>query len=87
MRLKTVLGLVAAIGASGLLASAVQRDATPTKAPTDLSAQRVKYPSQPSGPRIACTATGCRPVPAGCTPVAGQDWDGNYSGFDEVVCR
>lgn len=51
---------------------------------TDFSSQRVTPPT--TRQQIACTATGCRPIPPGCTSTAGQDWDGNYSGYDRVVC-
>jgi hypothetical protein len=36
--------------------------------------------------RIACTAVGCQPIPAACTPVPGRTWSGLPTGYDVVVC-
>ena len=35
---------------------------------------------------IACTSTGCAPIPAGCRIETGFTQDGMLSGFDAVVC-
>ena len=37
--------------------------------------------------QIACTIDGCHPIPPGCHPEAGYNWDGIPTGFDIVVCR
>ncbi len=40
-----------------------------------------------SGGQIACTAFGCRRIPANCYPTQGYRWDGLPSGYDVIVCR
>jgi hypothetical protein len=40
-----------------------------------------RVPSQ-----IACTVGGCHPIPPGCRPQTGYNWDGIPTGFDIVVC-
>lgn len=35
---------------------------------------------------IACTATGCAPIPAGCRLEVGFSSEGSLSGYDSVVC-
>lgn len=37
--------------------------------------------------QIACTIYGCYPIPPGCHPETGYNWDGIPTGFDIVVCR
>jgi hypothetical protein len=39
-----------------------------------------------NGTQIACTRTGCRPIPRGCRIEIERDWDGLPTGFDEVIC-
>ena len=46
------------------------------------SSRRQREPGQ-----IACTVAGCQPVPPGCRPQTGYNWDGIPTGFDIVVCR
>jgi hypothetical protein len=36
--------------------------------------------------QIACTIAGCYPIPPGCRPETGYNWDGIPAGFDIVVC-
>jgi hypothetical protein len=36
--------------------------------------------------QIACTVSGCHPIPPGCRPQTGYNWDGIPTGFDIVVC-
>jgi hypothetical protein len=36
--------------------------------------------------QIACTIAGCHPIPPGCHPETGYNWDGIPTGFDVVVC-
>jgi prolyl-tRNA editing enzyme YbaK/EbsC (Cys-tRNA(Pro) deacylase) len=36
--------------------------------------------------QIACTVGGCHPIPPGCRPETGYNWDGIPTGFDIVVC-
>jgi hypothetical protein len=40
----------------------------------------------PPSARIACTALGCQPIPAACTPVPGRTWSGWPTGYDVIVC-
>lgn len=42
---------------------------------------RQREPSQ-----VACTELGCHPIPPGCHPQMGYNWDGIPTGFDIVVC-
>lgn len=55
-----------------------------------LSAAAKKSPpsreQRPPG-QIACTVSGCIPIPPGCHPETGYNWDGIPTGFDIVVCR
>jgi len=37
--------------------------------------------------QIACTIDGCHPIPPGCHPETGYNWDGIPTGFDIIVCR
>lgn len=41
--------------------------------------------AQPSG-QIACTFTGCHPIPPNCTIETEFDLWGNPTGYDRVVC-
>lgn len=41
--------------------------------------------ARPPG-QIACTVTGCHPIPPNCHPEMGYNWDGIPTGFDIVVC-
>jgi hypothetical protein len=36
--------------------------------------------------QIACTVSGCVPVPRGCGQVPGRTIDGSPSGFDLILC-
>ena len=36
--------------------------------------------------QVACTVAGCHPIPPGCHPQMGYNWDGIPTGFDIVVC-
>ena len=44
------------------------------------AAKRQREPSQ-----VACTELGCHPIPPGCHPQMGYNWDGIPTGFDIVV--
>ena len=37
--------------------------------------------------RIACTRTGCRDVPPGCSVEIERTLDGSPSGFEMIICR
>ena len=37
--------------------------------------------------QVACTELGCHPIPPGCHPQTGYNWDGMPTGFDIVVCQ
>jgi hypothetical protein len=63
-----------AIGDYGVMLSAATK-----KSP---SARQREVPGQ-----IACTIEGCHPIPPGCHPETGYNWDGIPTGFDIVVCR
>jgi hypothetical protein len=36
--------------------------------------------------RIACTRTGCHPVPSGCHVVMEHTWDDMPTGFEIIIC-
>jgi len=61
------------MGDREIVASATAKKTTP--------AQRHNAPRQ-----IACTIDGCHPIPPGCHPETGYNWDGIPTGFDIVVC-
>jgi len=46
------------------------------------AATRQQEPNQ-----VACTELGCHPIPRGCHPQTGYNWDGMPTGFDMVVCQ
>jgi hypothetical protein len=46
------------------------------------AASRQREPNQ-----VACTELGCHPIPTGCHPQIGYNWDGIPTGFDIVVCQ
>ncbi len=52
-----------------------------------IHSERRAHPARGSYGGVACGYGGCGPVPAGCTPTAGFDFWGNYSGQDDVYCR
>lgn len=52
---------------------------------TDFSAAKRKASPEPPS-QIACTPSGCQPVPAGCTPLYRMGREG-YTGFDQVICK
>jgi len=87
-----VLSVLVFVGLAGAFtAGAAERAADETaKAPLGivLSAAKKRSPSVQSGARsqIACTVSGCHPIPPGCRPQTGYNWDGIPSGFDVVVC-
>jgi hypothetical protein len=38
--------------------------------------------------QIACTMSGCRPIPRNCHPETEYNWfTGEPTGFDAIVCR
>ena len=37
--------------------------------------------------QVACAGLGCHPIPTGCHPQIGYNWDGIPTGFDIVVCQ
>jgi hypothetical protein len=69
----------------------------PAQAQSETVAQSAAAKKQPAKHRtakrqrpmhqVACTVFGCHPIPAGCHPETGYDWDGLPTGFDVVVCR
>lgn len=87
---KIIVQITAAAIALGCLSSgnqavvrtAVAADTSMLSAAAKKStATRQRAPSQ-----IACTELGCHPIPPGCHPQMGYNWDGIPTGFDIVVC-
>ena len=88
----SMLALAAAIalGSVAMSATSVPTQAqvaghplNPPTAKEHREAQRHKH----ERPRqIACTVTGCHPIPAHCHPEMGYNVDGIPTGFDIVVC-
>jgi len=56
------------------------------QADAQVSAKRKKPPPTSPGYQIACTRTGCHPIPRGCQIEKEFSWDGLPTGFDLVVC-
>ena len=82
--------IIGAAIALGLWSGADRAAAHATNQGTTLSAAAKK--SSPSRDRrepgqIACTVSGCNPIPPGCHPETGYNWDGIPTGFDIIVCR
>ena len=50
------------------------------------STNRNRRPAPSAGTQIACTRTGCHPIPRGCRIEKEFGWDGLPTGFDLVVC-
>jgi hypothetical protein len=81
MRIQSALAIVAFVTAAALAAPA------PGSAQTDTqSAARIKRQAAGAGLQIACTRTGCHPIPRGCTIEKEFGWDGLPTGYDLVVC-
>lgn len=90
--MKTVLLLTALSAAAGLgMASGAWADDRPTgerEVTASAAAKKTVPTRRRSVPRqIACTIDGCHPIPPGCHPQTGYNWDGIPTGFDIVVCR
>jgi hypothetical protein len=85
------IGTVAALAIAGLPASASIGAADQTLSLSAASKKsKAKTPKAlrvPPGGQVACTVSGCHPIPPGCHPETGYDWDGLPTGFDIVVCR
>ena len=54
--------------------------------PLSAHAATVRHRAPASQPQIACTDVGCLPVPRGCVPTGGKNFDGTPTGFDVMVC-
>ena len=87
---RLVIVALAAALAGGLAAGPAQAQsetvalsAAAKKQPPKHRAAKRARPAQ----QVACTVFGCHPVPAGCHPETGYDWNGLPTGFDVVVCR
>ena len=90
--MKVLSVLVFASLAAALTAGAAERateDAAKAPFGIALSAAKKKSPAVQNGTpsQIACTVSGCHPIPPGCHPQTGYNWDGIPSGFDVVVCQ
>jgi hypothetical protein len=78
-RFVTIAAMAAAVSITALPANAAKKH------------HRHYYPRQgtqayASQPQIACTVTGCIPIPRGCHPEMGYTPHGTPSGFDVAVC-
>ena len=89
MNWKILLAATIALGFLGLgdlfvVQKAAARDTTTLSAATKkkTAATRRQEPNQ-----VACTELGCHPIPPGCHPQTGYNWDGMPTGFDMVVCQ
>ena len=82
-----VMGSLAIALTAGAAVSATGNTAKAAFA-TPLSAAKKKSSAVQSRrtSQIACTFSGCHPIPAGCHPQTGYNWDGIPTGFDIVVC-
>jgi hypothetical protein len=90
--MKTVILLTAISAVAGLgLASGAWADDRPMGArevTVSATAKKTAPTRRRSVPhQIACTIDGCHPIPPGCHPEIGYNWDGIPTGFDIVVCR
>jgi hypothetical protein len=70
---------------------AAPADAQTVKAGSELALSAATKKSTPARQRaeqgqVACTVVGCHPIPPGCHPQMGYNWDGIPTGFDIVVC-
>ena len=72
------------LGDLSVAQKAAARDTTTLSAATKKkkAATRRQEPNQ-----VACTELGCHPIPTGCHPQIGYNWDGIPTGFDIVVCQ
>jgi len=61
--------------------------AQPAQTKKQTTAEAQKHKRTAGQAKIACTAAGCRTIPANCHPEPGMTWDGMPSGFDIIVCR
>lgn len=79
---------IAAVIAMALLiaAPAAADGAAPA---TEWSSAQKRKAQRPAAPprRIACTRTGCRDVPPGCSVEIERTLDGSPSGFEMIICR
>jgi hypothetical protein len=85
-RLLLIAGMAIVLAAGvteNVVAGSVERASGMTLAAKKKAAPAAqnRIPSQ-----IACTVAGCHPIPPGCRPEAGYNWDGIPTGFDIVVC-
>jgi hypothetical protein len=56
------------------------------RADTPRSPSRGRSNNTRTNTLIACTRTGCRPVPPACWIEIERDWDGLPTGYDAVIC-
>jgi hypothetical protein len=89
MALKIVLtAATIALGFLGLGEQSFVQTAVAAETVT-LSAATKKKPaaSRQEPNQVTCTEFGCHPIPTGCHPQIGYNWDGIPTGFDIVVCQ
>jgi hypothetical protein len=87
--------LAAIVGTAFALGLIVHVDRAPTQPVTTQHGLLLSAAAKKSGQarqrgvpgQIACTITGCHPIPPHCHPETGYNWDGIPTGFDIVVCR
>ena len=84
MNLKTVLtaAMILSLGEQSVVQAVAAEMATLSAATKKNPADRQREPNQ-----VACTELGCHPIPRGCRPQTGYNWDGMPTGFDMVVCQ
>jgi hypothetical protein len=83
-----IAGAAIALALAGQTGCAVAQTTEPKFRITLSAAAKKSAPAtraRTSG-QIACTIYGCHPIPPGCHPEMGYNWDGIPTGFDIVVC-
>jgi hypothetical protein len=68
--------------------SGVQKAVTEDTVALSAATKKKKAATRRQEPnQVACTELGCHPIPPGCHPQMGYNWDGIPTGFDIVVCQ
>jgi hypothetical protein len=82
-----VTATMAVVLAAGVAEGIAAYPADKIMATTLSAAKKKSNAGRNSAPgQIACTVSGCHPIPVGCQPQTGYTWDGIPTGFDIVVC-
>jgi len=72
------------LGGQSFVQTAVAADTATLSAATK---KKPAAPRQREPNKVACTELGCHPIPPGCHPQMGYNWDGIPTGFDIAVCQ